>query len=120
MEEEHKRRKYSKRVKKVEAVVEIPEIEKEEVEVFSNPKEKFIGDVDIEKAKPTFATVEVKERRIVRMRYFIIYTGRATHLSLSGVGRITIGKRYEVRKEVADFLDDDRMYKVIREPVFEE
>jgi len=101
------KRKYTKRkyTKKPKAVIEIPEMKKEE-------------EVEV---KVVAVKKKVKERKVIGMRYFIIYIGKATHLSLSGVGRITIGKRYEVRKESADFLDNDKKnYKVIREPVFEE
>jgi len=110
-EKAYKRRKYPKKVKKVEAAIEIPEMEKEEEKMEVEEKVE-VGIVEVRK--------KVKERKVIGMRYFIIYIGKATHLSLSGVGRITIGKRYEVRKEYADFLDADKNYKVIREPVFEE
>ena len=102
----YKRRKYPTKIKKVEAVVEIPEVEKEEEEEVK---------VEIVEVKE-----KVKEKRIVGMRYFISYTGKATHISLSGVGKIIPGKKYEVRKEIADFLDNDKSYNVRREPVFEE
>lgn len=113
MEEEksgYKRRKYPKKTKKVEAVVEIPEMEKEE----EIPEVEEKVEVEI---------VEVKkpiERKIIGMRYFISYVGKATHISLSGVGKLIPGKEYKVRKEVADFLDSDKEYKVRRESVFEE
>ena len=64
--------------------------------------------------------VEVVKRKVTGVRCFISYTGRATHLSLSGVGKIIPGKEYEVRKEVADFLDNTKNWKVRRESVFEE
>ena len=92
------KRKYTKRKKEAVAVIDIPKMKKK-----------------VEVKKP----IE-KKKKIIGMRYFIIYIGKATHMSLSGVGKITIGKRYEVRKESADFLDGDKNYKVIREPVFEE
>ena len=92
------KRKYTKKPKEVKVAIEMPEMKKE-----------------VEVKKP----IE-KKKKIIGMRYFIIYIGKATHMSLSGVGKITIGKRYEVRKESADFLDGDKNYTVIREPVFEE
>lgn len=101
----YKRRKYPKKIKKVEAVVEIPEMEKEEEE-----------EVKVE-------VVEVKKpmkKKVIGMRYFIRYTGKATHISLSGVGKLIPGKEHEIRKEIADFLDNDKSYNVRREPVFEE
>jgi len=82
-------------------------------------KRKYVKKKTIEKKIVEKKIVE-KKKKVIGMRYFIIYIGKATHMSLSGVGRITIGKRYEVRKESADFLDGDKNYKVIREPVFEE
>jgi len=107
MEEEkgYKRRKYPKKIKEVKAVVEIPEMKKEE-EVEEEVKV-------VEVRKPV-------KRKIVGMRYFISYVGKATHISLSGVGKLIPGKEHEVRKEVADFLDNDKEYRVRRESVFEE
>lgn len=102
-EKGYKRKKYPKKekkapkVEKVEAVVEIPEVKVEVVAVKKPAKRKVIG-----------------------MRYFISYIGKATHISLSGVGKLIPGKECEVRKEIADFLDNDKEYKVRRESVFEE
>ncbi len=62
----------------------------------------------------------IKKKKVIGMRYFISYTGKARRISLSGVGRIALGKEYEVRKEVADFLEDTKDWKVRRESVFEE
>lgn len=61
-----------------------------------------------------------KKKKVIGMRHFISYTGKAGHISLSGVGRITPGKEYEVREEIADFLKDTKNWKVRRESVFEE
>lgn len=61
-----------------------------------------------------------KRKKVIGMRYFISYIGKAKHISLSGVGRITPRKEYEVRKEVAGFLETSKNWKVRREPVFEE
>ena len=44
--------------------------------------------------------------------YFIKYTGKHKHISLSGVGRITQGKEVEVQKKVADFIRDTKDWKV--------
>lgn len=72
------------------------------------------------KKEPKKNIIKKKIKKVIGMRYFISYIGKATHISLSGVGRITFGKEYEVRKEVADFLDNTKNWKVRRESVFEE
>jgi len=54
----------------------------------------------------------VRKRRRRIKRYFVTYIGRQKNIRLSGVGRVHIGKEFEVSEKIANALRSSKNWKI--------